>query len=126
MDAMKKCSKCKTIYSKRNFHKNKNMSDGFNPQCKFCTKKHYIDNEDRLQNKQKLYDKQNRDKVNTRMNEYIKNRKKTDVNFRLIRNTRRRIHHALNGKSKSSSTIYIYIRNRYRSLYKMVGVSIYT
>ena len=29
---------------------------------------------------------------------------KRDVNFRLIRNTRRRIHHALNGKSKSSST----------------------
>ena len=28
----------------------------------------------------------------------------TDVNFRLIKNTRRRIHHALNGKTKSSST----------------------
>ena len=41
------------------------------------------------------------------MNEYFKNRIKTDVNFRLIRNTRRRIHHALNGKSKSSSTINI-------------------
>ena len=35
---------------------------------------------------------------------YEKNRYKTDVNFRLIKNTRRRIHHALNGKSKSSST----------------------
>ena len=34
----------------------------------------------------------------------MKNKIKTDVNFRLIRNTRRRIHHALNGKSKSSST----------------------
>ena len=41
------------------------------------------------------------------MNEFFKNRIKTDVNFRLIRNTRRRIHHALNGKSKSSSTINI-------------------
>ena len=38
------------------------------------------------------------------MNWYIKNRIKTDVNFRLIHNTRRRIHHALNGKTKSSST----------------------
>ena len=35
---------------------------------------------------------------------YERKRRKTDVNFRLIRNTRRRIHHALNGKSKSSST----------------------
>ena len=32
------------------------------------------------------------------------NRRKTDVNFRLICNTRRRIHHALNGKSKPIST----------------------
>ena len=38
------------------------------------------------------------------MNEYIKNRIKTDVKFWLIRNTRQRIHHVLNGKSKSSST----------------------
>ena len=80
------------------------MSDGFNPQCKLCTKKYYVDNQDRLLNKQKLYDKENRDKMNTRMNEYIKDRIKTEVNFRLIRNTRRRIHHALNGISKSSST----------------------
>ena len=51
-----------------------------------------------------MYNKQNREKINTRKNEYFKNRIKTDVNFRLIRNTRRRIHLALNGKSKSSST----------------------
>ena len=46
------------------------MSDAFNPQCKFCTKKYYVDNQDRLLNKQKLYDEGNRDKVNTRMNEF--------------------------------------------------------
>ena len=39
------------------------------------------------------------------MNEYFTNRVKTDVNFQLILNTRRRIHHALNGKLKSSSTL---------------------
>ena len=38
------------------------------------------------------------------MEEYVKNRIKTDVNFRIIRNTRRRIHQALQGKTKSSST----------------------
>ena len=51
-----------------------------------------------------MYNKENRDKINTRMNEYVKNRIKTDVNFRLIRNTRRRIYQALQGKTKSSST----------------------
>ena len=35
---------------------------------------------------------------------YEKNRYETDVNFRLIKKTRRRIHHTLNCKSKSSST----------------------
>ena len=38
------------------------------------------------------------------MNENVKNRIKTDVNFRLIQNTRPRIHHGLKGESKSSST----------------------
>ena len=41
--------------------------------------------------------------LNEYIKEYLKNRIKTDVNFRLIRNTRRRVHHLLNGKSKSSS-----------------------
>ena len=49
----------------------------------------------------------NRDKFSIQQNEYIKNRLKTDVNFRLTHNTRRRMHHAPNGKSKSSSTIEI-------------------
>ena len=84
------------------------------PQCIFCrkvyynekrdrVKQYYLDNHDRI----KEYYLENREQINTRMNEYFKNRIKTDVNFRLVRNTRRRIHHALNGKSKSSSTINI-------------------
>ena len=38
------------------------------------------------------------------MIEYVRNRMKTDVNFRIIRDTRRRIHQALQRKTKSSST----------------------
>ena len=83
------------------------MNDGFHPNCMSCKKQYYNENRDQLINYQNLYDKQNREKNNIRMNEYIKNRIKTDVNFRLIRNTRRRVHHALNGKSKSSSTLNI-------------------
>ena len=84
------------------------MGDGLPCQCRFCVngynKNYYVANQDRILNKQKFYNKENRNKINTRMNEYVKNRVKTDVNFRIIRNTRRRIHQALNGKSKSSST----------------------
>ena len=38
---------------------------------------------------------------------YEQNRINTDINYRLIKDTRRKIHHALNGKSKSSSTVEI-------------------
>ena len=104
MDDMKKCSKCKTIYSKCNFNKDKTKNDGYRSSCKFCSKKYsqkyYYDNEDRLVNKRKLYDKQNRAKINS--NERM--RRQSDNNYRLIKNTRCRIYHALNGKSKSSST----------------------
>ena len=50
------------------------------------------------------YFQQNKNKIIESRRQYEKNRIKTDVSFRSIRNTRRRIHHALNGKLKSSST----------------------
>ena len=55
-----------------------NTKDGVNSMCKICKNKW--------------------------IKEYLEKRIKTDFSFRLTRNTRRRIHHALNGKSKSSST----------------------
>ena len=106
------------------------MNDGFQPYCKSCLKKYFLKNRDRLLDKRKCYIKENADrikeyqmknhdkitnynkqyfqqnkkKINETRRQYEKNKIKTDVNFRLIRSTRRRSHHALNGKSKSSST----------------------
>ena len=69
-ELVKKCSKCKTIYLKSNFHKNKNMKDGLQPHCISCVKriqkqyynenpdrrrKYYLENRDRLLNKQKFF-----------------------------------------------------------------------
>ena len=45
--------------------------------------------------------------MNKYMHDYIKNRLLKDVNFRLSRNTTRRINMALNGILKSSSTVDI-------------------
>ena len=89
-DLAKKSCGCENILLKYNFHKNKNMSDGFKPQCKFCTRKYFLDNQDRLVSNQRLYDKQNRDKINTRMNDYIRIRKESNLNFRLACNLRSR------------------------------------
>ena len=110
-DLVKKCSKCGIVQLKSNFHKNKKSKDGLHPQCIFCRKVYYNENRDRVKqyyldnhDRIKEYYLENRKQINTRMNECFKNRIKTDVNLRLIRNTRRRVHHALNGKTKSSHT----------------------
>ena len=78
MNDIKRCSKCEVNCLKTNFYKNKNKKDGVNSFYKSCMNKYMI--------------------------VYIKNRIKIDVNFRLFRNTRRRIHEAMKGKLKSSST----------------------
>ena len=48
------------------------------------------------------YRQQNKDKLNEKRQMYINERLKTDVIFRLIKNTRCRIHHALKRGSKST------------------------
>ena len=133
----KKCSKCELFFSKSDFHKNKKSSDGLVSQCKFCSKKNYVDNQDRLVSKQGIYDHNNRDKIHTRMNEYClqnrdriinrnkdyqlenhdrimaqgkiytNNRYKTDVSYRLICKTRTRIYKSLKGMTKQLSSINI-------------------
>ena len=70
------------------------MSDGFQPECKFCTKKYYSGNRDLLVSNQRLYDKQNRDKNNTRTNLYIRITKESDLNFKLACNLRSRTYQA--------------------------------
>ena len=103
-DLVKKRCRYKNILLKSNFHKIKNMSDGFKPQCKFCTKKYYLDNRerkkeyyldnrDRLQNKQNFFIKQNSNRIKEYRLKYhnkimalkninSKNRYKTAINFR--------------------------------------------
>ena len=100
---MKRCSKCE---------KEKDLSEinvrtdtqKYRKQCRDCVKlikkEYQTINKDKINLYNKNYFPHNKNKIY----ESRKNRRKTDVNFRLICNTRRRIHHALNGKSKSIST----------------------
>ena len=119
-DLIKRCCTCGNISLNSFFQKNKKKSDGFNPQCEFCRKKYKVDNQDRLMNKQKFYNEQNRDQTIgyqlknhdefiARKKIHFINRSKTDNNFRLISKTRSRVRKALNGKLKSSSTKQVYV-----------------
>ena len=94
-EILKKCFRDEIIQLIENFNKDRNRKDGLCPLCISCRKDSYIRNLD----KTKKYNEQNRE----RRNNYLKNKRQTDVKFRLISNTRSRIRHALDGKSKSSS-----------------------
>ena len=112
---MKLCSKCGNISLKSNFHKNKNRKDGLQSRCKFCVNEYYLKNNDKIilkttdwsknnpekvKQNQKKYNEQNKEKRNI----YLKNKRETDVNFRLISNARNRIYKSLKGMTKQSST----------------------
>ena len=85
MDDLKRCSKSKLNCLGTNFYKNGTMKDSLRISCKFCTNQcHY----------------KNAEKRSLRETKRIA----IDVNYPLIKNRRRRIHLALNGKSKPSST----------------------
>ena len=114
-DLVKTCRVCKNVLLKSNFHKNKNMSDGLHSYCIPCRKeygkKYYIENFDKIkkynlenQDRIKRYYSENRNQINAREKIYLNNRYKTDITFRLIKNTRNRIYKSLKGMVKSSST----------------------
>ena len=95
-ETFKKCYRCEIIQVIENFNKDKNRKDGLNSICRLCRKKHYNENLVKI----KKYNEQNKE----RRNIYLKNKRKTDVNFRIISNTRSRIYKSLKGMNKQSST----------------------
>ena len=80
MDDMKKCSKCQTIYSKSNFHKDITKNNGYRPSCKNCSKQYFYDNQNRILHNHKTYNKNNRSKINA----YERQKRKSDFNFKLL------------------------------------------
>ena len=107
-DLVKKCSKCGNISLKSNFHKNRNSKDGLFSYCKSCViqkqRIYDFENRERIINKNKGYYLKNRDQIMAQNKIYTNNRYKTDINFRLISNTRSRIYNSLKGMTKQSST----------------------
>ena len=110
-DLVKKCSKCKIVKLKSNFHKDKNREDGLQPYCICCRTQYYNENRDKtrnyyLENRDKIrnYYLENRDKIIAQKRIYCNNKYKSDINFRLIKKTRNRIYKSLKGVIKQSST----------------------
>ena len=97
---LKRCSRCEILQVKENFSNDRKCKDGLCPLCKCCRKDYFLKNLDKI----KIYNEENRE----RRNIYLKNKRETDINFRLIRNTRNRIYKSLKGMTKQSSTKEIF------------------
>ena len=59
---MERCSKCKTIYSKSNFHKDITKNNVYRQSCKNCSKQYYYDNQNRILHNHKTFKKNNQSK----------------------------------------------------------------
>ena len=106
---------------KSNFHKNKNMRDGLNTHCKNCIiqkqkqydienrvkkREYYQNNRDRikdyyLQNRDRIkhYQLKNHDKIIAQKKIYSNNKYKSDINFRLVCNLRKRVLNAFKARN---------------------------
>ena len=105
-ELVKKCSKCKIISLKSNFHKNKLTKHGYRSACKICAKSYYLNNRDRkkeyyyrkrdqLLDKTENYNKLNREKINV----YEKYKRKIDFSFKLAHNLRVKTHLAFKSQN---------------------------
>ena len=68
---------------------------------------YYLQNRDRIINRNKDYRLENYDRIMTQRKLYTNNRYKRDVNYRLICKTRSRIYKALKGMTKQLTSINI-------------------
>ena len=82
-ESLKKCFRCEILKLIEKFNEDKNRNNGLCPQSIGCRKKFSLKNLDKI----KIYNEQNR----KRRYRYLKSKRETDVNFRLISNTTSRI-----------------------------------
>ena len=98
---VKNCSKCKLFFPKSNFHKDITKNDGYRPFCKNCSKRYYYDNRNRILNNHKIYNKENRSKINA----YERDKRKSDSNFKLHCSIRQKTNYAF--KSQNNEKLII-------------------
>ena len=120
MDELKKCSKCKTISLKSNFNKDVSSRDGLNPICKVCRLRYYNEKREQKLEYQKLYTKQNR----TRINNYEKNKRKTNFNYKIAHNIRVRNNRAFKSLNNKMNTLIGCSNSHFRKwiIYQLYGL----
>jgi hypothetical protein len=99
------------IYGKKRYSKNKAI-------ILQQSKEYYLENKDKIKIKKKIYNKNHKKEIaiqckkynqkhKKQINEYLKNKLKTDINFRITHYLRVRLNKALKGILKSESTLHL-------------------
>jgi len=96
MNNTKKCTQCKENKpaTKECFYRNKLCKLGLDTTCKECMKA-----------RSKKWEQENKNRKRIRQNNYRKKRRDEDSSFRTMENLRKRTWDALNGNSKSTTTV---------------------
>jgi hypothetical protein len=101
----KKCSKCQHTKPTTNFGFDKSRKDNLHPYCLQCkrelSKSYRVSNPDN----NAIYYQANRNKIIKRTIAYESRKRASDPTFRILKNCRRRISHALVDGYKSANTI---------------------
>lgn len=118
----KVCPRCDIEKELKEFHKDKSRNDGHEYNCKICknemTRRRYYENKENRNKQQKEYYLENREEIlkqckkyrdnnKEKIAKYFRERKRTDIRFKLLYNLRVILNKALNGKNKSLSTMFL-------------------
>ena len=123
---------------KSNFHKNRKSKDALYTQCKVCRREYYNNKTIKLFQKQKECYLENRDSELERCKEYkilnrektngyVKNKMKTDLNYKLADNIRARTRQAFKSQNviKTNKTFYL-LGCSHSSLRLWIGSQLYS
>jgi len=106
---MKKCTKCKVIKSKSEFHKQKCKVDGLRYNCKLCRKDKAANffkvNKVKILTKNKTHYETNKEEILAKNKIYWQNKYHTDINFRLAVTLRTRLYGAIKNDHKIGSAV---------------------
>jgi hypothetical protein len=103
------CKKCKIDKLQSEFSKSKSRKNGLRSYCKLCEKTATTiwrqSNRSKDRQVKKVYYEANKKQIMIAIHKRAKARRKTDIEFRITCNLRRRLNNALHGKTKSKRTI---------------------
>jgi hypothetical protein len=99
---MKICSKCKVNKPLDHFYKDNNRLLKVTPACKQCLKEFATYNKEKILQYQYSYYEKNKTEIMKTKSKYMKNRMKTDIQYKLKRNYRQRLSKLIKGGSKTS------------------------